>query len=169
MKYKSQYSVLGRCINKKCLWLWQQKLEVNELKSGVFPYRLVLISVDKGTHMIQWLCCWLVDRGTLLGFPGGPRNFYLEDPNLLTCRVASGSIKIFIFSKNSTPALRPIQPPTEWVSGTLSGIKQAKSEANDSALYISNIKNENSTPSKYGAKFSTVMNSAFTYCYKRNG
>ena len=54
------------------------KLEVNELKSGKFPYRFVLISVNAGTHMLQWPCCWLVDRGILLGFPGGPRNFCLK-------------------------------------------------------------------------------------------
>jgi len=42
-----------------------------------------------------------------------------------------------------------------------------------SSLYISNIKNElnppNHTPSTQGAKFSTVTNSPFAYCYKQNG
>jgi hypothetical protein len=96
IKYISQHSVLGRCINKNIYDCDNNSWKL-ELKSGAFPYRFVLISVNTGTHMIQWLCCWPVDRGTLLRFPGGPRNFYLKDPNLLTGRVESGSIKILFF------------------------------------------------------------------------
>jgi hypothetical protein len=50
--------------------------------------------------------------------------------------------EIFLFSIVSRPALRPTQPPMQWLLGALSlGIKQQRREADHSPPSITEVKN----------------------------
>jgi hypothetical protein len=52
-----------------------------------------------------------------------------------------GSVKNFLFSKSSTPALGSTQPPIQWVPGVLSpGVKQPGREANHSPPASAEVK-----------------------------
>jgi hypothetical protein len=52
-------------------------------------------------------------------------------------------VGIFLFTTASKPALKPIQPPIQWVRGTLSrGVKRQGSESDHSPPSSAEVKNE---------------------------
>jgi hypothetical protein len=57
--------------------------------------------------------------------------------------------EIFLFSRISTPALEPTQPPTKWVPGSLPGLRLSGCDVNHSSSSIREVKNgrnRNSVP-----------------------
>jgi hypothetical protein len=65
---------------------------------------------------------------------------YGVDDQGVGVRVTVGS-RIFLFSKSSIPALRPTQPPIQWVPGVLSlGVKRPGREADHSPPTSAEVK-----------------------------
>jgi len=79
--------------------MWKDTNVSEDLAASIFREYILpgYISVEAGVaQSVQWLGYGLDNRSS---FPGG------------------GTVGIFLFATASRPALRPIQPPIQWVPG----------------------------------------------------
>jgi hypothetical protein len=80
-------------------------------------------------------------------------------------------LRIFLFTTVSRPALRPTQPPIQWVPGALSlGVKRPGHEADHSSPSSTEVKNVKlylrspDTPSWRGSQLKHRDDLTFTFC-----
>jgi hypothetical protein len=110
----------------------------------VILFYILFIVLTLKRYCLRNCCCVDIDTSIIiLSSTNRDNSVGIATRYRLDCRGSiPGKGKIFLFSKASRPALRPIRPPIQWVPGTLSpGLKQRGLEANHLSPSSAQVKN----------------------------